>query len=143
MARPARSLLTPVGLSALLLLSACGGGGTSDTGSAGVPSGAAGPDTRPVQAGGDLVLALAEDPDALDPSTARSLVGREVFANMCEKLYDIDAGLTIVPQLADALPEVSEDGLTVTIPLRTGLTFNDGTPFDAAAVKTSSTGTSR
>ena len=131
-----RSLLAPAGLAVLLTLAACGGSSSSGSGPT-VPSGAAAPDTREVKAGGGLVLALAEDPDALDPTLARSLVGREVFANMCEKLYDIDADLNVVPQLATALPQVSADGLNVTIPVREGVTFNDGTPFDAAAVKTS------
>ncbi|WP_176992952.1 ABC transporter substrate-binding protein [Nonomuraea jiangxiensis] len=56
---------------------------------------------------------------------------------MCEKLYDIDANSALVPQLASALPEVSEDGKDVTIKLREGVKFNDGTPFDAEAVKKS------
>lgn len=132
----ARRLLAPVAAGSLLLLTACGGGGSSG-GSPTVPTGAAAPDTRAVGAGGTMVLALAEDPDALDPTLSRSLVGREVFANMCEKLYDIDTDLQIVPQLASALPTTSPDGLTVTVPVRTGVTFNDGTPLDAAAVKTS------
>lgn len=137
MRQPVPTLFAPVGLSVLLLVSACGGGSSTGSGSPAVPSGAAGPDTRALKAGGSVVLALAEDPDALDPTLARSLVGREVFANMCEKLYDIDAGLHIVPQLASALPMTSSDGKTVTIPVRAGIKFNDGTPFDAAAVKTS------
>ena len=57
--------------------------------------------------------------------------------SICEKLYDIDADSKIVPQLATALPDVSGDGKTVTIKLRSGVKFNDGTPFDAAAVKKS------
>ena len=122
----------PTTLAAVALLSACGGGG----GASSTPDGAA-PDTRAVSKGGDLVLALAEDPDVLDPSLGRTLVGREVFVNMCEKLYDVDEELQIVPQLAAALPETSADGLSVTIKLRTDAVFNDGTPLDAAAVKTS------
>jgi peptide/nickel transport system substrate-binding protein len=94
-------------------------------------------DDRPVRQGGEVTVALAEEPDALDPSLAGTFVGRIVFANMCEKLYDTDADLNVVPQLAAAMPDISEDGLTVTIPLREGLRFNDGTPFNAAAVKTS------
>lgn len=98
--------------------------------------GEAEPDDRPAQQGGEMVVALSEEPDALDPSLANTFVGRIVFANMCEKLYDTNAELEIVPQLAAELPEVSEDGLSVTIPIREGVTFNDGTPLDAAAVKT-------
>jgi peptide/nickel transport system substrate-binding protein len=90
-----------------------------------------------VKDGGTLTIGLAEEPDALDPTLARTFVGRMVFLAMCEKLYDLDSHLNIVPQLAAALPTVSKDKLTYTIKLRTGIKFNDGTPFDAAAVKAS------
>jgi len=82
-------------------------------------------------------VALSAEPDKLDPTLARTLVGRSVFNAICEKLYDVDAKLTIVPQLAAALPEFSADGLTVTIKIRNGVKFADGTALDAAAVKTS------
>ena len=82
-------------------------------------------------------MALSAEPDKLDPTLARTLVGRTVFNAICEKLYDVDASSTVVPQLAAALPEFSADGLTVTIKLRTGVKFADGTSLDAAAVKTS------
>jgi peptide/nickel transport system substrate-binding protein len=87
--------------------------------------------------GGTLTIGLAEEPDALDPTLARTFVGRMVFEAMCEKLYDLDSHLNIVPQLAAALPQVSKDKLTYTIKLRKGVRFNDGTAFNAAAVKTS------
>ena len=89
-----------------------------------------------IRNGGTLTIGLAEDPDALDPTIARTFVGRIVFLHMCEKLYDLDKSLNIVPQLAAALPQVSKDKLTYTIKLRTGIKFNDGTAFNAAAVKT-------
>jgi peptide/nickel transport system substrate-binding protein len=54
---------------------------------------------------------------------------------MCEKLYEIDESLNIFPQLAAALPAVSDGGKTVTIKLRPNVKFNDGTPMTAAAVK--------
>jgi peptide/nickel transport system substrate-binding protein len=87
--------------------------------------------------GGTLTIGLAEDPDALDPSLARTFVGRIVFLHICEKLYDLNAKLEIVPQLATALPTLSADKRTATIKLRQGVKFNDGTDFDAAAVKKS------
>ena len=87
--------------------------------------------------GGTLTIGLAEDPDALDPTLARTFVGRMIFMHMCEKLYDIDSHLNIVPQLAAAMPKFSTNKKTVTIKLRTGLKFNDGTTLDAAAVKQS------
>ena len=88
-----------------------------------------------VKNGGTLVVGLtAGEPDALDPTLARTFSGREVFLTFCEKLYDLNSKAQIVPQLASALPTISKDKLTVTIPLRTGIKFNDGTPFNAAAV---------
>jgi peptide/nickel transport system substrate-binding protein len=87
--------------------------------------------------GGTLVVGLsAGEPDALDPTLARTFSGREVFLTFCQKLYDLNQKAQIVPQLATALPTISKDKLTVTIPLRKGVKFNDGTPFNAAAVVT-------
>jgi peptide/nickel transport system substrate-binding protein len=94
-------------------------------------------DPAAVKQGGELTLALSADPDLLDPSLARSLYSRYIFNATCEKLYDTDAEAKVVPQLATDLPEISDDGKTVTIKVRTGIKFGDGTDFDAAAVKTS------
>lgn len=85
---------------------------------------------------GSITVGLASAPDALDPTTGSTFVGRTVFANMCQKLYDINAQLNIVPQLAASLPVITNGGLTYTIALKPGLKFNDGTPFNAAAVQT-------
>ena len=81
-----------------------------------------------------LRIGLAEDPDVLDPTLARTYVGRIVFASFCDKLFDIDAKLNVVPQLALS-HETSADGKTVTIKLRPGVKFHDGEPFDAGAAK--------
>ncbi|WP_405162466.1 ABC transporter substrate-binding protein [Nocardia sp. NBC_01499] len=93
--------------------------------------------SQPVREGGDLVMGLSSEPDKLDPTTSSSLYTRFVMNSICEKLYDNDSSGNLVPQLATALPDVSEDGLTVTIPVREGVKFADGAPFDAAAVQTS------
>ncbi len=81
-----------------------------------------------------LRIGLAEDPDILDPTMARTYVGRIVFSAFCDKLFDIDEKLNIVPQLALS-HETSADGKEVTIKLRPGVKFHDGEPFDAAAAK--------
>ncbi|MBM0231855.1 hypothetical protein JNW91_08295 [Micromonospora sp. STR1_7] len=113
------------------------GGGTQsgDNQSAGQDSFGAPADPAAVKQGGKLVIALSAEPDALDPTLSRSLYSRYVFQAMCQKLYDIDERAQVVPQLATALPTTSGDGRTVTIPLRQGVRFADGTPFDSAAVK--------
>jgi peptide/nickel transport system substrate-binding protein len=87
--------------------------------------------TAPAQT---LRIGLAEDPDVLDPTLARSFVGRIVFAALCDKLFDIDEKLAIVPQLATAY-EWSADNKALTLKIRPGVTFHDGEKLDAAAVK--------
>ena len=82
-----------------------------------------------------LVVALNQDPDILDPSLSRTYVGRIVYEHMCEKLYELDENLKIFPQLAAELPAFSDGGKTVTIKLRSGVKFNDGTPMNAEAVR--------
>jgi len=81
-----------------------------------------------------LRIGLAEDPDILDPTMARTFVGRIVFAGLCDKLFDLDEKLNIVPQLATSY-KWSADNKSLEIKLRQGVTFHDGEKFDAAAVK--------
>jgi peptide/nickel transport system substrate-binding protein len=81
-----------------------------------------------------LRIGLAEDPDMLDPSLGRTYVGRIVFAAFCDKLFDIDEKLNIVPQLGLSY-ETSADGKEMTIKLRPGVKFHDGEPLDAEAAK--------
>src|SRR5689334_21991922 len=81
-----------------------------------------------------LRIGLAEDPDVLDPTLERTFVGRIVFASLCDKLFDIDEKLNIVPQLATAY-EWSADNKALTLKIRPGVTFHDGEKLDAAAVK--------
>ena len=81
-----------------------------------------------------LRIGIAEDPDILDPSVGRTYVGRIVFSAFCDKLFDIDEKLNIVPQLALSY-ETSADGKEMTIRLRPGVKFHDGEPLDAEAAK--------
>jgi peptide/nickel transport system substrate-binding protein len=81
-----------------------------------------------------LHIGLAEDPDILDPTLARSMAGRFVFASLCDKLVDINEKLEIVPQLATSY-QWSPDNKVLTLKLRPGVTFQDGEKFDAVAVK--------
>ncbi|HEX2332610.1 MAG TPA: ABC transporter substrate-binding protein, partial [Burkholderiales bacterium] len=88
----------------------------------------------PVVSSQTLRIGLAEDPDILDPTMARTFVGRIVFAGLCDKLFDLDEKLNIVPQLATSY-KWSADNKSLEIKLREGVTFHDGEKFDAAAVK--------
>src|SRR5271154_1447419 len=86
------------------------------------------------QAETTLRIGLAEDPDMLDPSLGRTYVGRIVFSAFCDKLFDIDEKLNIVPQLALSY-ETAADGKAMTIKLRPNVKFHDGEMLDAEAAK--------
>src|SRR5271154_882528 len=86
------------------------------------------------QAETTLRIGLSEDPDMLDPSLGRTYVGRIVFSAFCDKLFDIDEKLNVVPQLALSYA-TSADGKEMTIKLRPGVKFHDGEPLDAEAAK--------
>lgn len=80
-----------------------------------------------------LRIALREDADLLDPTLARTYVGRIVFAGLCDKLFDINEKLQILPQLATGYEWA--DPKTLLIHLRPNVLFQDGEKLDAAAVK--------
>lgn len=81
----------------------------------------------------ELKIGLQEDPDMLDPAQSRTFVGRIVYSALCDKLVDVSAKLEIVPQLATEWAW-SEGGKVLTMKLRPGVKFHDGTAMDAAAV---------
>jgi peptide/nickel transport system substrate-binding protein len=88
----------------------------------------------PAWAQSHLRIGIGDDPDALDPTLSRTYTARIVFASLCDKLFDIDEKLNIIPQLGLS-HETSPDGKTLTIKLRPGVVFHDGEPFDAKAAK--------
>ncbi|PRA00583.1 peptide ABC transporter substrate-binding protein [Arthrobacter sp. MYb224] len=91
-------------------------------------------DLKPV-AGGTLVYASGDaEPNCLDPHVGGNYPQALVASQFMESLFSKDAKGEIVPWLAEK-SEVSEDGLTRTITLREGISFHDGTPLTAEAIK--------
>ena len=84
----------------------------------------------PVRA--QLRIGIQDDPDILDPTFSRTYVGTVVMTALCDKLFDFDANLNIVPVLATSYEWA--DTKTLLIHLRPGVTFQDNEKFDAAAV---------
>ena len=72
----------------------------------------------------------------IDPADAYENLSGQVLQNVGDTLYTYESGTTkLIPHLATAMPKVSPDGLTYTIPLRQGVIFHDDTPFNAAAME--------
>ncbi|EKQ69600.1 ABC-type dipeptide transport system, periplasmic component [Leptolyngbyaceae cyanobacterium JSC-12] len=82
-----------------------------------------------------IVIGTTAVISTLDPADAYSIFAGNLLYNLGDRLYTYAANSTnLEPQLATALPTVSADGLTYTIPLRRGVVFHDGTPFNAKAM---------
>lgn len=149
--RRRRRLLAPVVLAAVALTAAACGSGSKNSSSSATTAGSSGgsagssgsantassPSTAPPKPGGSLTvleeLAIAgEWPDGLDPET-----GPELNTSMMDAIYgslfEVTTGNKITPDLASGYT-LSPDGKTLTIHLRPGEKFSDGTPFNATAV---------
>ncbi len=82
-----------------------------------------------------LVLGMVLEPTSLDPTTApAAAIGEIVHYNILEGLTKISAGGGVTPLLAEDWSS-DPDGKSYTFVLRKGVTFQDGTPFDASSVK--------
>lgn len=113
----------------LLLLAGCSNG--ASTSNSEDISGKAG---TKESTGGELTYALATSPDTLDPHRSGLAVSVRAFRTIFDSLVVQTADNTIQPWLATEWT-VSEDGKSYTFKLREDVTFHDGTPFNAEAVK--------
>jgi oligopeptide transport system substrate-binding protein len=101
-----------VGGAATLVMVACGGSsGTVGTGLA---------------ADQTLRFPLLDDYATIDPAIADAETDQEIGQNLFDGLVKFDNSLTVVPDIASAMPTVSTDGLTYTFPLRHDVTFSNG-----------------
>ena len=82
----------------------------------------------------DLVIAIGAEPENLDPLKMTSAPAATVAEHMVENLIYLAEDGELQPALAESW-EASEDGLSWFLYLREGVTFHDGTPFNAEAVK--------
>ncbi|NKY09438.1 ABC transporter substrate-binding protein [Cellulomonas hominis] len=125
-----RPAVAALATAAVLALSACsgtageGGGGASDDAAAGEPT-----------YGGTLRVGFSDDTGNYDPQQRPQLHARTISRQITDTLTDQDPETgEILPWLATGW-EISEDTREFTFTLRDGVTFSDGTPFDAEVVK--------
>lgn len=96
-------------------------------------AGEAAPSGEPTT-GGDYTFVVATEPDGIDSHLAAYANAFLINRNICDNLIAKDADGNFIPYLATSW-EIAEDGLTYTFTLREDVTFTDGTPFNAEAVK--------
>src|SRR5215831_10749583 len=112
-----------IAIALVLFLGACGGGnGTSGGTSNGTP-----------KMGGTLRVAEETEINGLDPNTSGLVVEREIYYNLYDSLLGIDAKLNFLPELATTWKFT--DPQTLVLTLRKDVKFQDGTDFNADAVK--------
>ncbi len=82
-----------------------------------------------------ITIGTTLKPRTIDPADAYEVISGNLLYNLGDRLYGYKLGTTeLVPQLATEMPKISQDGITYTIPIRQGVTFHDGTPFNAEAM---------
>lgn len=79
----------------------------------------------------ELAVATDGEPGTFDWQQSTSGATQTAAINVFETLYAVNAQYEPVPMLASAMPEVSDDGLTFTVPLRDDVVFHDETEMDA------------
>ncbi|GGB01914.1 peptide ABC transporter substrate-binding protein [Brucella endophytica] len=84
--------------------------------------------------GGVINVATIGEPPTLDAMASTADLVGIVSQHIFETLYTFDKNWNVTPLLAAGLPEITPDGKTYTIKLRTGVKFHDGTDMDAADV---------
>jgi peptide/nickel transport system substrate-binding protein len=92
------------------------------------------PTEEPMEEGGTLIFAQSADAGTLDPAAETSANSLAPSTHIYEGLTGFDPGTTTVHPVLATGWEASDDGLEWIFPLREGVTFQDGTPFNADAV---------
>jgi peptide/nickel transport system substrate-binding protein len=109
---------------AAMFATACGGGG--DSGSSGSGQGSSGGSPGSPKRGGDLTMLYNGDVDNIDPRITYYQYGMNVAYTTQRPLYSYkpDDATTPVPDLAEGPPDISKDGKTVTVKIRSGVKFS-------------------
>lgn len=124
MFRLRRHSILALGATAMLVLAGCSSSDSDDDGTGGEPV-----------AGGSLVFATGDaEPTCLDPHVGGNMPQQIAGIHVTESLFTMTDDGDVKPWLAES-GEMSDDGLTWTFKLRTGIEFTDGTPFNADAVR--------
>lgn len=92
-------------------------------------------DPNAVVPGGTVIVGTPQEPGTLNPLLASATIDDVISSFIVEGLVGIDADGLYIPVLAEALPELSEDGLVVTYKLKKDIKFSNGDAFTCADVQ--------
>jgi glutathione transport system substrate-binding protein len=84
----------------------------------------------------ELIVAQATNPTTMDPHDTQDTLAYGIQETMYEGLLGFDKDMKVIPVLAEALPEMATDAKSLTFKLKKNIKFQDGTDFNADAVKT-------
>lgn len=87
--------------------------------------------------GGEINITMTSFPDYIDPQLSYTVEGWETLYNVYTPLLTYkhakgEDGTEVVPALAEAMPEVSPDGKTYKLKMRSDMLYSDGTPIKAS-----------
>jgi peptide/nickel transport system substrate-binding protein len=124
-----RALVLLVACLSMFVIAACG---DDDDGGGGGGGGGEG-----AKKGGSITISQTSQPDYLDPALMYTVNAIEpawlVYTPLITYAREEGAaGSKLIPGLAEALPEISEDGMTYKLKLRSGLKYSDGSPVKAS-----------
>jgi peptide/nickel transport system substrate-binding protein len=124
-----RALVLLIAALSLFVIAACG-----DDDDGGDGGGGGGGEAKQ---GGSVTIAQTSQPDYLDPALSYTVNGWEPLwlvytPPVTYKRAEGIEGTELIPGVAEEMPKVSEDGMTVTFTIRKGLEYSDGTPVKAS-----------
>lgn len=129
-----RRVLVPAILIVAFVLSACAAPAAPAAQPAAPAAGEAAAPGEPVR-GGTVIVGSPQEPGVLNPLLASSSIEDAISSLTIEGLVQVDNEGNYVPVLAEALPEVSEDGLQLTYKIKPDVLFSNGDPFTCADVQ--------
>ena len=147
--RTRRGLIPAAALAVAIGIAGCGGGATGATGAGATTSAPGGSSAATGDAtfdsaneGGTLHLLAESAGGTLDPQVNYTLQYWQLYQGVYDQLVTFErvggqASNTIVPDLATAMPQVSDGGKTYTFTLRTGIKFSNGQPVTVGDVQAS------
>lgn len=132
--RATRTRALLAGLSAIALLAPLAACGSSSTGANTAGSAVLSADASTADLTATIKVGTPSPSSILDPAKQNN-IGQNTFTSLIyDSLTQMDSNYQIQPMLATVW-EFEDDGSTLTMQLREDVEFNDGTPFDASAVK--------